>query len=56
MVIDLVEKAQIRNPRKNHQLTLHHMGYFTENMANQMADLGMEASVHPYYLWALADK
>ena len=25
-------------------------------MAKQMAELGIEASVNPYYLWALADK
>ena len=56
MVIDLVKKAQKTNPRKDHRLTLHHMGYFDESMAREMADLGMEASVNPYYLWALADK
>ena len=56
MVIDLVKKAQAENPRENHRLTLHHMGYFTEDMAQQMKDLGIEASVNPYYLWALADK
>ncbi len=56
MVIDLVKKAQAENSRKNHRLTLHHMGYFTEDMAQQMKDLGIEASVNPYYLWALADK
>jgi predicted amidohydrolase YtcJ len=56
MVIDLVEKAQKNNPRENHRLTLHHMGYFDEGMTEQMKGLGMEASVNPYYLWALADK
>ncbi len=56
MVIDLVKKAQVANPREGHRLTLHHMGYFDESMAQEMADLGMEASVNPYYLWALADK
>ena len=56
MVIDLVQKAQNNNPREDHRLTLHHMGYFDEPMAEQMKKLGMEASVNPYYLWALADK
>lgn len=56
MVIDLVKKAQKTNPRKDHRLTLHHMGYFDESMTREMADLGIEASVNPYYLWALADK
>ena len=56
MVIDLVKKAQEYYPRKNHRLTLHHMGYFDKAMSLEMADLGIEASVNPYYLWALADK
>ena len=56
MVIDLVKEAHKMNPRADHRLTLHHMGYFNEAMAVEMADLGMEASVNPYYLWALADK
>jgi predicted amidohydrolase YtcJ len=43
-------------PRKNHRLTLHHMGYFSDSQAKEMADLGIETSVNPYYLWALADK
>ena len=56
MVIDLQEKMLERNPRKDHRSTLHHMGYFTPDMVEQMDQLGMEASVNPYYLWALADK
>jgi len=56
MVIDNVSQLQAARPRTNHRFTLHHMGYFTDDMADQMAELGMEASVNPYYLWALADK
>ena len=56
MVIDLVSEMQTENPREDHRFTLHHMGYFTADMTDQMAELGMEASVNPYYLWALADK
>ncbi|NMM47821.1 amidohydrolase [Marinigracilibium pacificum] len=56
MVIDLVAKVYNQNPREDHRFTLHHMGYFDEPMVQQMADLKMEASVNPYYLWALADK
>ena len=56
MVIDLVQELQKVSPRKDHRTTLHHMGYFDRSMAMQMADLGMEASVNPYYLWALSDK
>ena len=56
MVIDVVRELQTKSPRKDHRLTLHHMGYFTDDMAAEMAQLGIEASVNPYYLWALADK
>ncbi|GAA3560817.1 amidohydrolase [Snuella lapsa] len=56
MVIDLVKKVKEKQPREDHRLTLHHMGYFDDIMAQEVADLGIEASVNPYYLWALADK
>lgn len=56
MVVDNVVELQKNHPRENHQLTLHHMGYFSDQMAAQIADLGIEGSVNPYYLWALADK
>ncbi len=55
-VLDYLEVDQKRNPRKDHRLTLHHMGYFTDDMAEEIKTLGVEASVNPYYLWALADK
>jgi len=55
-VIDILKRVQARRPRTDHRFTLHHMGYFTAEMAKEMAALGMEASVNPYYLWALADK
>jgi predicted amidohydrolase YtcJ len=56
MVVDNVVELQNKHLRKDHQLTLHHMGYFSDKMAEQIAGLGIEASVNPYYLWALADK
>ncbi|NRB82884.1 MAG: amidohydrolase [Winogradskyella sp.] len=55
-VLDFLELDLKRNPRSDHRLTLHHMGYFTDDMAQQIADMGVEGSVNPYYLWALADK
>ena len=55
-VLDFNRADQKRYPRGNHRFTLHHMGYFTDAQAQQVADLGMDASVNPYYLWALADK
>ncbi len=56
MVIDLVRESQQRKPRQDHRLTLHHMGYFNQKMVNEIAELGIEGSVNPYYLWALSDK
>ena len=55
-VLDYVAENQKSNPRKDHRLTLHHMGYFSDTQAQQVKTLGIEASVNPYYLWALADK
>ena len=54
--IDITRSMMERNPRKDHQLTLHHLGYFTAAQADEMKKLGIEASVNPYYLWALSDK
>ena len=56
LCLDVAEKMMKRNPRKNHRLTLHHVGYFTADQAEQMQRLGIEVSANPYYLWALADK
>ena len=54
--IDITSSMMKRNPRKDHRLTLHHMGYFTDEQADQMKELSMEASANPYYLWALSEK
>ena len=55
-VLEFAVMDQQAKPRQDHRLTLHHMGYFTDAMAQQIADMGVEASVNPYYLWALSDK
>ncbi|WP_053990577.1 amidohydrolase [Mangrovimonas sp. TPBH4] len=55
-VLDYNKKDQKKHPRQEHRFTLHHMGYFDENIAQQVQALNMEASVNPYYLWALSDK
>jgi predicted amidohydrolase YtcJ len=54
--LDDLAEANKANPRSDHRFTLHHMGYFSDAQAQQIAELGVEASVNPYYLWALADK
>lgn len=55
-VLDFNKADQARLAREDHRLTLHHMGYFTPKQVKQLADLDIEASVNPYYLWALTDK
>jgi predicted amidohydrolase YtcJ len=55
-VLDYVAENEKTNPKKDHRFTLHHMGYFSDKQAEQVMNLGVEASVNPYYLWALADK
>ena len=54
--LDFVERSMKRNPRKDHRTTFHHIGLFDAGLAQRMADLKVEASANPYYLWALADK
>ena len=56
LCLDTVRDMQKRNPRKDHRLTLHHLGYFTADQADEMKKLGIELSVNPYYLWALSEK
>lgn len=55
-VLDFVSEDQKKYPRLDHRLTFHHMGYFTDSIASQIDDMEIEASVNPFYLWALADK
>ncbi len=55
-ILDFNVLDQQANPRNDHGFTLHHMGYFSDQQARQIAGMGIEASVNPYYLWALADK
>ena len=54
--LNITERAMKKYPRQNHRTTFHHLGLFTSQQAERMADLGIEASVNSYYLWALADK
>ena len=56
LCLDTVRQLQKEHPRKDHRLTLHHLGYFTADQADEMKELGIEASANPYYLWALAEK
>jgi predicted amidohydrolase YtcJ len=55
-ILDFNKQDQQRTSREDHRFTLHHLGYFTDQQAQEIKDLSMDASVNPYYLWALADK
>lgn len=55
-VLDFNQADQAKFARKDHRFTLHHMGYFTDKQVTQIAALGIETSVNPYYLWALSGK
>ncbi len=54
--LNFTDAALKRHPRKNHRTTFHHIGLFDADQAQRMADMHIEASANPYYLWALADK
>jgi predicted amidohydrolase YtcJ len=54
--LNFTEAALERNPREDHRTTFHHIGLFDAKQAQRMADMNIEASANPYYLWALADK
>ena len=54
--LDIVERAMKRHPRKEHRTTFHHVALFDAKQAQRAADLGIEISANPYYLWALAEK
>ena len=55
-LLNLVDESNKAYPRKDHNTTLHHMGYFTDSLAERIKNMGAEASINPYYLWALSDK
>jgi predicted amidohydrolase YtcJ len=56
VVLDVLEKLMKENPREDHRFTLHHTGYFTEDQARRIGELGALVSAQPYYLYALGEK
>ena len=56
VTLDVLEKLLQENPREDHRFTLHHTGYFTEEQAKRIAELGALVSAQPYYLYALGEK
>ena len=55
-VLNMVDDSNQLYPRAEHETTLHHMGYFTDSIAERIRKLGVEASINPFYLWALSEK
>ena len=55
VVLDTLAELLDDKPRFDHRLTLHHVGYSTNDQLRRAARLGVVVSAQPYYLWALAD-
>ena len=55
-VLDILQRLQQENPRRDHRFTLHHVAYARPDQAQRLADLGALVQANPHYLWALADK
>ena len=55
MILDLLEAAQNRHPRKDHRTTIVHFGFSTKEQVKRIAQLGGMVSANPYYLTVLAD-
>lgn len=54
-VLDILQTLLDDRPRADHRLTLHHVGYATNDQLRRAAALGVVISAQPYYLWALGD-
>ncbi len=55
-ILDVLEKLQKENPKKDHRLTIEHFGQSSEAQAKRIADLGAIVSANPYYLYSMGDK
>ncbi|MDG2460887.1 MAG: amidohydrolase family protein [Luminiphilus sp.] len=53
--LDLVEGLQRDFPRPDHRATIEHLAYSTEQQSAQLAKLGAQASVNPYYHYILSE-
>jgi predicted amidohydrolase YtcJ len=55
VVLDTLQTLLDEKPRTDHRMTLHHVGYATNDQLRRAAGLGVVISAQPYYLWALGD-
>ena len=51
----LIEGLQQDFPRPDHRATVEHLAYSTEQQSAQLATLGAQASVNPYYHYILSE-
>ena len=51
----LIEGLQTDFPRPDHRSTVEHLAYSTEQQSAQLAKLGAQASVNPYYHYILSE-
>jgi predicted amidohydrolase YtcJ len=54
-LLDAVNSAQLAQPRSDHRLTVHHLGFHAASQTRRLASMGILASVNPYYIHSLAD-
>ena len=53
--LNLIEGLQEDFPRPDHRATIEHLAYSTEQQSAQLAKLGAQASVNPYYHYILSE-
>ena len=56
VVLDIIERCQIRFPRADHRSVLVHFGTSNEDQVSRIARLGAIVSSNPYYPCAFVDK
>lgn len=54
-LLDAVSSAQLAQPRSDHRLTVHHLGFHAASQTRRLASMGILASVNPYFIHSLAD-
>ncbi len=54
-LLDAAASAQLEQPRSDHRLTVHHLGFHAASQTRRLAAMGILASVNPYYIHSLAD-
>jgi predicted amidohydrolase YtcJ len=54
-LLDAVSAAQLVQPRSDHRLTVHHLGFHAASQTRRLASMGILASVNPYFIHSLAD-